>query len=133
MIIIIVRAAFCVLPYALLAFTLTVIGRSMALGATGIILFLIIESVIIPLLGALGSPWQDIRNVTIGHNAASLLAANKIDDGDYLSLALRDSPNAAELLDPWVAWGALCAWCVGLLGLTYWVFTKRDLRLATGE
>lgn len=133
MVLIIVRAAFSILPYALLAFTLTVIGRSTALGATGIILFLIIESAIIPILGAFASPWEDIRNFTIGHNVASLLAANKIDNGDYLSLAFRESPNADELLDPWVSLAILGAWCAGLLGLTYWVFGRRDLRLGTGE
>ena len=133
MIIIVVRTAFCVLPYGLLAFALTVIGRSTALGAVGIILFLIIESAVIPLFGALGSPWEDIRNFTIGHNVSSLLAANKIDDGDYLSLAFRESPNASELLDPWVSFVALCVWCSALLSLTYWVFGKRDLRLGTGE
>ncbi len=132
-IVIILRGAMGVLPYALLAFALTVIGRSTALGATGIILFLIIESVIIPLLGALGSPWQDIRNVTIGHNAASLVAVNRIDDSQYLSLAFREIPNGADLPNPWTAFAALCAWCAALLALTYYVFSKRDLRLGTGE
>ena len=132
-IVIILRGAMGVLPYAVLAFALTVIGRSTALGATGIILFLIIESVIIPLLGALGSPWQDIRNVAIGHNAASLLAANRIDDSQYLSLAFREIPNGADLPNPWTAFAALCAWCAALLALTYYVFSKRDLRLGTGE
>ncbi len=132
-IVIILRGAMGVLPYALLAFALTVIGRSTALGATGIILFLIIESVIIPLLGALGSPWQDIRNVTIGHNAASLLAANRVDDSQYLSLAFREIPNGADLPNPWTAFAALCTWCAALLALTYYVFSKRDLRLGTGE
>ena len=132
-IVIILRGAMGVLPYALLAFALTVIGRSTALGAAGIILFLIIESVIIPLLGALGSPWQDIRNVTIGHNATSLLAANSIDDSRYMSLAFRETPDASALPDPWLAFTVLCAWCAALLSLTYYVFSKRDLRLGTGE
>lgn len=127
------RAAMGILPYALLAFALAAIGRSTALGAAGIILFIVIEAAVIPLLGALGSPWQDIRNFTVGHNVASLLAANKIDDGEYLSLAFRESPNAAQLPDPWVAFAVLCAWCVALVGATFFVFTRRDLRLGTGE
>lgn len=132
-IVITLRGAMGVLPYALLAFALTVIGRSTALGATGIILFLIIESIVVRLLGEFGSPWRDIRNVTIGHNAASLIAANRIDDGEYISLAFREIPNAAELPNPWTASAALCAWCAALLALTYYVFSKRDLRLGTGE
>jgi len=130
---IILRGAMGVLPYALLAFALTVIGRSTALGAAGIILFLIVESSVVPILGALGSPWEDFRNVTIGHNAAALLAANRIDDGQYLSMAFRETPDASELPDPWLAFTVLCAWCAGLLALTYYVFSKRDLRLGTGE
>lgn len=130
---IILRGAMGVLPYALLAFTLAVIGRSTALGAAGIILFLIVESSVVPILGALGSPWEDFRNVTIGHNAAALLAANRIDDSQYLSLAFRETPDASELPDPWLAFAVLCAWCAWLLSLTYYVFSKRDLRLGTGE
>jgi ABC-type transport system involved in multi-copper enzyme maturation permease subunit len=129
----ILRAGFGVLPYALLAFAITVIGRSTALGATGIILFVIIEGTMNGIFGALGGTWADIRNFTIGHNAASLLAANRVDDNPYLSIAFRERPNAADLPDPWVAAMMLALWCVTLLGATYYVFNKRDLRLGTGE
>jgi ABC-type transport system involved in multi-copper enzyme maturation permease subunit len=131
--VIILRAGFGILPYALLAFAITVIGRSTALGAAGIILFMIIESTLIPVFGALPDPWPAFRSVTIGHNAASLLAANRIGSGDYLSLAPRPLPDASELPDPWVGFFVLCVWCVALLGLTYYVFRRRDLRLGTGE
>jgi ABC-type transport system involved in multi-copper enzyme maturation permease subunit len=122
-----------VLPYALLAFAMAAIGRSTALGAAGIILFLIVESSVVPILGALPSPWEDIRNLTIGYNAAALLAANRIDDSQYLSLAFRETPDAADLPNAWLAFTILCGWCAALLSLTYYVFSKRDLRLGTGE
>ena len=131
--IMLLRAGYGILPYALLAFAITVIGRSTALGATGIILFVIIESSMIGIFGALGGTWAELRNFTIGHNAASLLAANRIDDGQYLSLAFRESPEAADLPDPWVAFFLLTVWCVALLAMTYYVFNRRDLRLGTGE
>jgi ABC-type transport system involved in multi-copper enzyme maturation permease subunit len=127
------RAAMGILPYALLAFAMTTIGRSTALGATGIILFIIIESTIIGIFAALGGIWEDLLIFSIGQNAASLIAANRIDDGEYASLALRGIPDASELPDPWVAFVVLCLWCVLLLGVTYWVFRRRDLRLGTGE
>lgn len=129
----ILRAGFGILPYALLAFAVTVIGRSTALGATGIILFVIIEGTLNSIFGALGGTWADIRTLSIGHNVASLLAANSVDDGPYLSIAFREQPHASELPDPWVAFLVLCVWCVALLAATYYFFNKRDLRLGTGE
>jgi ABC-type transport system involved in multi-copper enzyme maturation permease subunit len=129
----ILRAGCGVLPYALLAFAITAIGRSTALGSTGIILFVIIESILIGIFTALGGTWESISNVSIGRNAASLLAANRVDGQPYLSLAFRDQPNARELPDPWVAFTVLCLWCAALLAITYYAFGKRDLRLGTGE
>jgi ABC-type transport system involved in multi-copper enzyme maturation permease subunit len=129
----ILRAGMGILPYALLAFALTTIGRSTALGATGIILFIIIESTIIGIFEALGGIWEDVLIFTIGQNAASLIAANRVDDGEYASLALRSVPEAAELPDPWLSFVMLCLWCLFLLVLTFWVFGRRDLRLGTGE
>ena len=131
--IMILRAGMGVLPYALLAFAITVIGRSTALGATGIILFVIIESTMIGIFDALGGRWEDIADLSIGRNASALLAANRIDDGGYISLAFRENPDPAELIDPWGAFIILCLWCVGLLGASYYVFRNRDLRLGTGE
>jgi hypothetical protein len=127
------RAGMGILPYALLAFALTTVGRSTALGATGIILFVIIESTIIGIFDALGGIWEDLLVFSIGQNATSLIAANKIDDGDYASLAFRSVPDAAELPDPWVAFAVLCAWSILLVAFTFWIFGRRDLRLGTGE
>jgi ABC-type transport system involved in multi-copper enzyme maturation permease subunit len=127
------RAGMGIVPYALLAFALTTIGRSTALGATGIILFMIIETTVVGIFGALGGVWADLRTLTIAHSASSLLAANRLDDGPYVSLALRDTPDPGELLDPWLAFFILCAWCAGLLAATFYVFRRRDLRLGTGE
>jgi ABC-type transport system involved in multi-copper enzyme maturation permease subunit len=129
----ILRAAMGILPYALLAFAITVVGRSTALGSTGIILFVIIEGILIGIFTALGGTWEDISNVSIGRNAASLLAANRVDAGPYLSIAFREQPDASELPDPWVAFTVLSVWCAALLGITYYAFNKRDLRLGTGE
>ena len=129
----VLRAAMGILPYALLAFALATIGRSTALGAAGIILFVLIEAVVIAIMGARGGIWEDMLVFTIGHNAASLLAANRIDDGEYATLAFREVPDASELPDPWLSFIMLCAWSVLLLTITYYVFNRRDLRLGTGE
>lgn len=129
----IVRSAFCVLPYALLAFLLTVVGRSTALGATGVILFVIIENVLLGIFGALGGFWGDLRIFFIGHNVQSLLAANRIGDGEYLSVAFRGLPDASDTPDPWLAFAILAVYCAAFVGVAWYVFDRRDLRLGTGE
>ena len=129
----ILRAGFGIVPYALLAVALATIGRSTALGAAGIILFVIIEATVIGIFAALGGWWEDVLVFTMGRNAASLLAANRLDDETYASLAFRETPDASELPDPWLSFLMLCAWSVLLLALTYYVFRRRDLRLGTGE
>jgi ABC-type transport system involved in multi-copper enzyme maturation permease subunit len=130
---IVLRGAMGILPYALLAFAITVIGRSTALGAAGIILFMIIEATIIPVFGALSDPWPSLRGLTIGYNVSALLAANRIDGGEYASIAPREALDPAEGPDAWVAFVVLCLWCASLVGITYYAFTRRDLRLGTGE
>jgi ABC-type transport system involved in multi-copper enzyme maturation permease subunit len=130
---IVLRGAMGILPYALLAFAITVIGRSTALGAAGIILFMIIESTLIPLFGALPDPWPALRSVTIGYNVSALLKANRIDDGEYASIAPREALDPSEGPDAWAAFSVLCLWCAGLVGFSYYVFRSRDLRLGTGE
>jgi ABC-type transport system involved in multi-copper enzyme maturation permease subunit len=132
-VLIVLRAAAGIVPYALVAFALAVIGRSTALGAAGIILFVIIESTVIPIFGALPDPWPAFRYGTIGHHAAALLAANRIDGVEYTTLALRETPDPSDLPNAWVSLLALAAWCAGLLAATYYVFARRDLRLGTGE
>jgi len=129
----ILRAGVGVLPYALLAFALAAIGRSTALGATGIILFIFIEAAVIGIFDALGGTFEDLLVFSMGHNAASLLAANRLDSETYASLAFRENPDPASLPDPWFAFVMLAAWCVLLLAVTYYVFRRRDLRLGTGE
>lgn len=132
-VLIILRGAIGILPYALVAFALAVIGRSTALGAAGIILFMIIESTVIPIFGALPDPWPAFRSLTIGYNVSAVLAANRLDDGDYASIAPREALDPSEGPGAWVGFWIVCVWCAGLLAATYYVFRRRDLRLGTGE
>ena len=132
-VLIVLRGAMGILPYALLAFALAVIGRSTAIGAAGIVLFMIIEASLIPLFGSLPEPWQALRSVTIGYNVSALMAANRIDEGEYASIAPRTALDPSDAPDPWLAFAMLCAWSAALVGVTYHVFRRRDLRLGTGE
>ena len=123
----VVRAAYAVLPYGLLAFALTVVGRSTTIGVVGIVLFMFIEAIMIAVLGGLGGVGPDVRAFMIGHNVAALIAANRIGFTDYNSFAPREMLPAFELPDPFVAAFVIAVYCAIFLAIAYYVFQKRDL------
>jgi ABC-type transport system involved in multi-copper enzyme maturation permease subunit len=124
----VLRAGYCVLPYGMLAFALAVIGRSTALGVGGTLVYLfIIEAILIAVLGELGGPARDIRAFFLGHNVRALLAANTIGSAEYYSLAPREMAFSSDLPSPFVGWLVVTAYTLGLGGLAYWVFHRRDL------
>lgn len=128
----VIRAAYAVLPYGLLAFGLAVVSRSTTLGVAGIILFMFIESIMIAVLGDLGGIAPDIRAFLIGHNVSALLAANRIGSGEYFGLALRGTPEASQLPDPWIGALVIAVYCAIFLAISYYVFQKRDLGVESG-
>ena len=124
----ILRAGFGIVPYGLMAFTLTVVGRSTALGLTGVLIFLFGEAITISILESIGGVAADLRDFSIGDNAASLLAANRIGPGSYHSLAPREHPIAADLPDIWLATFVLALYCLAFLAIAYFAFQRRDLK-----
>ena len=128
----ILRAGYCILPYFLLAFCLTVVGRSTALGVAGILLYLIVESIIVAILGGLGGPAPTIRAFTLGHNVSAVLAANNIGGGAYNTMAFRDTPIASELPNPWMGAFAVAVYCAAFLTITFSIFQKRDMTAGAG-
>ncbi len=123
----VLRAAYAMLPYVLLAFTLSVVGRSTTLGLAGVLVYVIVEAIVLGILGGVGGASADARDYFIGHNVVALLAANQIGQVDYFSLAPRDSPPASELPDPAIAALVLGAYCLGFLAISFWVFRRRDI------
>jgi hypothetical protein len=121
------RAALGILPYGMLAFCLAVIGRSTTLGATGLLVYKLGESILLPLFENLGGFWADLRVLFLGHYAEALIAANRIDEQEYASLAFRPQPDAAELPDPWLAAAMLLLWTALLAAVAFAVFSARDL------
>lgn len=121
------RAFYGMLPYVLLAFTLSVVGRSTTLGLAGVLVYVIVEATVLGILGGVGGASADARDYFIGHNVVALLDANQVGQFDYFSLALRDNPPASELPDPAVAVLVLGAYCLGFLAIAYWVFRRRDI------
>lgn len=124
----ILRAALGILPYGLLAFMLAVIGRSTALGVAGAIGYMFAEQIVIAILRELSGIWNDIPDIMLGTQVSSLIAANRFAKLDYLSFAPRDQPVAGELPEPWVATLVIIAWCAVMLGITFFVFLRRDLQ-----
>lgn len=123
----VLRAGLGVLPYGMLAFALTVIGRSTALGATGTLIYKLAETIVLPVFTELGGIWADLRVLFIGHFADALIAANRIDANEYNSIAFRNLPVAAELPDPWVAAIMLLLYSTLFAALALFVFQRRDL------
>ena len=123
----VLRAAMGILPYGLLAFCLTVVGRSTALGFGGTIGYMFGEGILVAILGGIGGIAEGVRPFFIGHNVSSLMAANRIGTLDYNSIAPRELPIASELPDVWVATLVLAVWCVAFLAIAFAVFRRRDV------
>ena len=131
-VLIVLRAGYGILPYALLAFALTVVSRSTAMGTAGILLFLIGEAILSGILSGLGGPAPAIRSLLIGHNVSALLAANSIGAAEYNTLAFRELPVASELPAASTAALVIAAYCALFLAITYSVFQRRDLGVESG-
>jgi len=129
---IVLRGGYGVLPYALLAFCLTVVSRSTAMGVAGLLVFLVGEAILIGILGELGGPAPAIRASLVGHNVGALQAANAIGFTEYNSIAFRELPVASELPDPTTAFIVVNAYCALFLGVAYYVFRRRDLGVESG-
>ena len=128
----ILRAGYCILPYFLLAFCLTVVGRSTALGVAGILLYMIMESILVAILGGLPGPAHTIRAFTLGHNVSAVLAANNLGAAQFNSMAFRDIPIGRQLPSAWSGAMAIAVYCAALLTVTFYVFQKRDLTSGAG-
>lgn len=121
------RAALAILPYGLLAFMLAVVSRSTAMGATGVLVYKLVESAAVSLMGELGGNWERFQNLFIEHHASALLAANKNGYPDYNTIAFRAVPDRADTPDPSVAAIMLVVFCVAFGAISFWSFARRDL------
>ena len=128
----VLRAGYAIIPYGMLAFCLTVVGRSTALGVAGTLLYLIGESILLGILHGLGGPAPTIRAFVLGHNVSAVLSANVIGSENFNSLAFRNNPLAADVPDPAVGALVLAAYCAIFLAIAYRVFQRRDLGVEAG-
>lgn len=125
------RAALCIVPYGLLAFALTVISRSTALGIAGTMGYMTLEAIIIAVLGTGGDILQGSRILFLGHSVSALIAENRFAGLHYESTALRDldSPDQPGV---WTATAVIVAESAFLLAVSFLVFLRRDVTVTHG-
>ena len=128
------RTALCILPYGLLAFALTVISRSTALGIAGTMGYMVLEAIIVAIFGTGGSIFQDARVLFLGHNVTPLMAENRFGGPEvdwHNSIAFRD-PNEDNQLGLWTATAVILGESALLLGVSFLVFLRRDVAISHG-
>lgn len=125
------RAALCIVPYGLLAFALTVISRSTALGIAGTMGYMTLEAIIVAVLGTGGDILQGSRILFLGHSVSALIAENRFGGLDYESTAFRDleSPDQPGV---WTATAVIVAESAFLLAASFLVFLRRDVTVSHG-
>jgi len=125
------RAALCIVPYGLLAFALTVISRSTALGIAGTMGYMTLEAIIVAVLGTGGDILQGSRILFLGHSVSALIAENRFGGLDYESTAFRDleSPGQPGV---WTATAVIVAESAFLLAASFLVFLRRDVTVSHG-
>ncbi len=132
LVLMVLRAGYAVIPYGLLAFCLTVVGRSTALGVAGTLMYMIAESILLGILQGLGGPAPTIQAFVLGHNASAVLSANVIGNENFNSIAFRNNPLPADVPDPAVGALVIALYCAAFLAIAYGVFGRRDLGIESG-
>ncbi|MEX1195709.1 MAG: ABC transporter permease [Dehalococcoidia bacterium] len=125
------RAALCILPYGLLAFALTVISRSTALGIAGTMGYMTLEAIIVAALGTGGDILQGSRILFLGHSVGALIAENRFGDLGYESTSFRDL-EAPDQPGIWTATAVIVAESALLLAASFFVFIRRDVTVSHG-
>ncbi len=127
-ILMVLRTGYTIIPYGLLAFALTTIGRSTTLGVAGSVLFVVLEVIAITVFTGIGTAWSETARAFLPrHNVAAILSTNRIDDGLFLSLAPLEQLLPVSLPDPTVAALVLGLYCLIFLAIAFVVFQRRDL------
>ena len=128
-ILMVLRTGYTIIPYGLLAFALTTVSRSTTLGVAGSVIFVVLEAIMIAVLSGIGTAWSETARAFLpSHNVAAILSTNRIEGGEFFSLALRGQLLPVSLPDPAVAALVLALYCLVFLAISYAVFQRRDLQ-----
>ena len=110
---------FSLLPYILLAFFFAFLGRSALAGIGGGLGFYFVEAIAVAILTNAGGSLSKIPHYLIGPNADALMP----------SIEMRGGPFSSSGAAPSTLWATvtLIIYSVALLGLSLWLFKKRDI------
>jgi ABC-type transport system involved in multi-copper enzyme maturation permease subunit len=114
------RNIFAMLPYAALAFMVSLWGKSSAAGISVGLVVLLLEGLVSALFDALGDPFDRLPGALLGENASAIMALNNTGTTDSFA-------PPSGLPDPWQAAAILTAYIVLFLGLAFWRFRTRDV------
>lgn len=122
------RTGYALVPYMLLAFTLSVVGRSTTMGVAGTLVYILAESIVLAVLGNVGGASADARAFFMGHNVSAVLSANQVGDIQHFSLALRESPTGGGFPEAGSGAIVLALYSLGLVAISFASFLGRDIR-----
>ena len=109
---------YAIIPYILLAVTFAVLGRSAMVGVGASLGYWFIEQIAVGIFSGAGGNWAKIPHYLIGPNSESLLP------GVAMSGPFAPSGDAPSTL--WAVMAVLI-YSVALLGISLWLFKKRDI------
>jgi len=132
LVLMVLRAGYAIIPYGLLAFCLTVVGRSTALGVAGTFMYMIAEAILLGILHDLGGVAPTIQACILGQNVSAVLSANTIGNEHFNSMAFRNNPLPGDVPDPAVGALVVALYCALFLAVAYTVFRRRDLGTESG-
>jgi ABC-2 type transport system permease protein len=115
-----VRVAYALLPYVFLAGTLTLIGRSVALGIAVGVAMLFLEGLVPTVMNLLGDTFSWLKHVTMNWNVQGILAANGYVEGT-------GSPPDPELPSAWQAAAVLLLYIAAYVATMLLVINRRDI------
>ena len=124
------RTAICIIPYGLVAFTLTVLSRSTALGVAGTMGFVVLEAILVEVLGTGSGLIEEAQALFPGHNVSTLIAENRFGNLEYESMALREMEPGVPSV--WSATAILVVESALLLFASFAVFLRRDVTVSHG-
>ena len=124
----ILRAGIGIVPYGLMAFMLSVVARSTTLGLVGVIIFLFGEAIFIAIMESLGGVWADLRDISIGDNAASLWPPTASAPATTTTSRCATARWRPSCPDIWTACLVLAVYCAIFIAVSYYVFQRRDLK-----
>lgn len=120
------RTFFVIIPYVLLAFLFSIVGRSTMAGIAFAIGIFFFESLITTFMSLAGGWIAQIPNYLLAANTRAIMALNQLPEGLRSGMGISQS-GSSQTPDVWQAAGVLTGYCILFLVLGFYLFGKRDI------